>query len=125
MNKIESAQLLTIASGFDRYIAVGEVNATAWHAILTDVDYDLAVQALIAWYEIWDGRTQLHPSVILEPVRSAIARDVRAAKAFGILPKHHPRDKALPPDVTTQLAALRERRYQINPPDDEPLEPVA
>lgn len=45
MDKVEVAKLLARASAFDNRI-VNDVNVAAWHEVLWQVDYDLAVAAV-------------------------------------------------------------------------------
>ena len=114
MNLTQTAQLLTIASGFDRFIEVGQVNTTAWHAALAEVDAQAATNAVIAFYSSsWDGKQQLSPATILDACRArtdlaAIETDVRSAKARKMIGADWPKDEPLPADVAQRLAEIRD-----------------
>lgn len=115
MNKTETAQLLAVASGYDRYIAVGPLNTTAWHLTLEQVAYQPAFEAVVDWYNHdWDGKVQLHPSVILTAVQEArltpdeIAEDVRAARARGIIGAEWPEKEPLTLEARSRLKAARD-----------------
>jgi len=114
MNKLEAAKLLTIASGFDRFVRADEVTSTAWAMALVAIDYHMAEKAVVAHYSGDNAHKQLMPADIIKTVqhetrmtRSQIEADVRAAKSYGLIDKEWPPSGLLPDDVRQQL---RERR---------------
>ena len=116
MNKVEVGQLLTIASGFDRFVTVDRVTTEAWFLVLGDVDYADAQRVVIEHYTGPKAKEPLAVRHILEGVRvasrstpEAIETDVRAAKARGLLEPSYPAREPLPADVKALLFAARER----------------
>lgn len=120
MNKLEAAKLLTIASGFDRFVRADEVTATAWSLALANVDYPLAEKAVVAHYSGDNAHKQLMPADIIKTVerearlsRPLVIEDVRAAKARQLVPKSWPRDRLLPADVRERLFAMRRADLEL------------
>lgn len=116
MNKTETAQLLTIASGFDRR-QVDAMTVEAWHAVIGEYTLAQAQRALMDHYRDPETRhTYLGVANILdrlEVIKRARSRDVeadvRSAQARGIVPEDWPRRKPLEPAAAEALARARER----------------
>ncbi len=115
MNKLETARLLTAASGFDRFMRADELTTTAWQMALRDVPYELAETALVAHYSGDNAHKQLMPADILRAVsREArllpfqVEADVRSAKARGLVAASWPRGEVLSADVRARLGELRD-----------------
>ena len=122
MNKTQVAQILTIASGFDRFIVADQVTTGAWLLALEQVDYDEAKAATVAHFtgpiakEIFSVRHILN--VVADSGRNsvrAIEEDVRSAKARGLVEKTWPDRQLLPEDIRQALFTLRdgERRAAL------------
>lgn len=114
MNKLETAQLLTVASGFDRFVRADELTTTAWQMVLKRVPYKLAEAAVLAHYSGPDATRQLMPFHVLSAVekearlsKALIEEDVRSAKARGLVAQSWPADELLDEDVRERLFALR------------------
>lgn len=114
MNKFETAQLLTVASGFDRFVRADELTTTAWQMVLKRVPYKLAEAAVLAHYSGPDATRQLMPFHVLSAVekearlsKALIEEDVRSAKARGLVAQSWPADELLDEDVRERLFALR------------------
>lgn len=114
MNKLEAAKLLTIASGFDRFIRADELTTTAWQKVLDRVPYALAEGAVLAHFSGPDASRQLMPFHIIKAVerearlsKPLIEEDVRSAKARGLVSQSWPADQILDEDVRERLFALR------------------
>src|SRR5690606_35991583 len=98
MNKREIAQLLTVASGFDRRV-VDELTVEAWASVpeLAAAPYDAAVAAVVA-HQTSPKRTEyLTVGHIVDALRvngrstaAAIEADVRSAKARGLIGRDWP-----------------------------------
>ncbi|TFD51979.1 hypothetical protein E3T46_07780 [Cryobacterium sp. Hh11] len=115
MNKTQVAQILTIASGFDRFIVVDRVTTEAWFMALEKVDYDEAMAATVGHFtgpiakEVFSVRHIL--AAIPDSTRNttaAIEADVRSAKARGLIDKSWPSRNLLPADIRDALFTLRE-----------------
>lgn len=116
MNKVEVGQLLTIASGFDRFVTVDRVTTEAWFLALSRVAYSQAQKAVVEHYTGPRAKETFSVRHVLEAVAVAdrstpelIETDVRAAKARGLLEPTHPPREPLPDDVKALLFAARER----------------
>lgn len=119
MNKFETAQLLTVASGFDRFVRADELTTTAWQMVLKRVPYKLAEAAVLAHYSGPDATRQLMPFHVLSAVekearlsKALIEEDVRSAKARGLVPQSWPADELLDEEVRQRLFALRHEASQ-------------
>lgn len=130
MNKLEAARLLTIASGFDRFVRADELTTTAWTLALRDLPYDRAEAAVVAHYCGPDAHKQLMPADIIRAVqfearltKPQIEEDVRAAKAYGLIESSWPYAQALPEDVRAVLFQRRagKRQEAIERGDPEPI----
>ena len=115
MNKPEVGQLLTIASGFDRFIIVDRVTTEAWFLALTNIDYLQAQEALVAHFTGPASKETFRVTHILDAVavtnratKSLAATDVRAARARGIVPPVWSELKPLTVALKSQLAEARE-----------------
>lgn len=115
MNKVEVGKLLTIASGFDRFITVDRVTTEAWSLALSAVDFDDAQAVVLEHYVGPSGREALSVRHIIAATalksrhtRELIEVDVRSAKARGLLPADHPAREPLPGDIARRLTAARE-----------------
>jgi hypothetical protein len=116
MNKVEVGQLLTIASGFDRFVTVDRVTTEAWFLALGDVDYGEAQAVVLAHFTGPRAKETFSVRHVLEGVRDAsrstpeaIEADVRSAKARGLLEPTYPPREPLPADVKVLLFQARER----------------
>lgn len=116
MNKVEVGQLLTIASGFDRFVTVDRVTTEAWFLALAEVDYSEAQAAVVAHFTGPRAKETFSVRHVLEAARitarstpDAIEADVRSAKARGLLEPTYPAREPLPADVKALLFAARER----------------
>ena len=115
MNKTQVGQILTIASGFDRFITVDRVTTEAWFLVLGAIDYDEAQAAVIGHFTGPIAKEVFSVRHILNAVadggrntRAAIEADVRSAKARGLISKGWPDRQALPDDVKDGLLTLRD-----------------
>lgn len=116
MNKLEAAQLLTIASGFDRFIVADEITTTAWTLALATVPFTVGQQAVVDHYTGKNGRRSISVRDILDAVEARgrtrqhqIDADVRSAKARGLVSRDWPMHQQLPTGVAAALAEARER----------------
>lgn len=116
MNKTEVAQLLTIASGFDRR-QVDAMTVEAWHAVpvVAESDFEAAKRVLIDHQtspEAAEYFTVRHLARgITKRERSNhvdVETDVRSAKARGIIPADWPKRDPLTPVAAAALARARE-----------------
>lgn len=123
MNKLEVGQVLTIASGFDRFIAVDRVTTEAWFLALSGIDFEEAKAATVAHFVGPIAKETFGVRHILNAVAdsgrntaAAIEADVRSAKARGLIEKSWPARDLLPDDVRDALFTLRdlERRTAAN-----------
>ena len=115
MNKTQVGQILTIASGFDRFITVDRVTTEAWFLVLGAIDYDEAQAAVIGHFTGPIAKEVFSVRHILNAVadggrntRAAIEADVRSAKARGLISKGWPDRQALPDEVKDGLLTLRD-----------------
>lgn len=117
MNKTQVAQLLTVASGFDRR-QVDELTVTAWHQVpeIAGANYDTAVKVVIAHQtspQAGEYFTVRHlVAGLRKSARStveAIEADVRSAKARGLVEQDWPRRQPLTADIAEKLTAARNR----------------
>jgi hypothetical protein len=115
VNKTQVAQILTIASGFDRFIVVDRVTTEAWFMALEQIDYDEAMAATVGHFtgpiakEVFSVRHILNAAA--DTGRTSvlsIEQDVRSAKARGLIDKSWPSRNLLPPDIRDALFTLRE-----------------
>lgn len=116
MNKREIAQLLTLASGFDRR-DVDEVTIEAWALVpeLAAADYTAATAAVVA-HQTGPKRSEyLTIGHIVDALRvngrntlAAVEADVRSAKARGLIDASWPARQQLPAKVRDTLTALRD-----------------
>lgn len=124
MNKVEVGQILTLASGFDRFITVDRVTTEAWFLALGGVDYEEAKTATVAHFigpiakETFGVRHILN--AVADTARNtpeAIAADVRSARARGLVAKDWRERDLLPESVRARLAELRDesRQYSEEP----------
>jgi hypothetical protein len=117
MNKTEIAQMLTIASGFDRR-QVDTVTVEAW-ALVADIaamDYQTGVAAVVAHqtgarageylqvHHIVDYAKQSHRDSAPE-----VEADVRSARARRLVEPTWPVTEPLPAEIASQLLAVRNR----------------
>lgn len=115
MNKVEVGQVLTIASGFDRFITVDRVTTEAWFLALANVDYADAQAATVAHFtgplakETFSVRHILNAvAVSSRTSQAAVEADVRSAKARGLIESSWQPRTPLPADVADALFTLRE-----------------
>lgn len=119
MNKTETAQLLTIASGFDRR-QVDAMTVEAWHAIIGDYTFTEAQKALLDHYRDAETRHKyMGVADILDRLelfkrrrKSDALADNRSARARGIIDDDYPWNQPLTDDLAAQLAEARERDRQ-------------
>lgn len=121
MNKVEIGQLLTIASGFDRFVTVDRVTTEAWHLALSNVSYAEAQEVVVAHFTGPRAKEQFSVRHVLEAVESrlrmtddAIEADVRSAKARGLIDRDWPKREPLPADVAALLSVARQRDIEEN-----------
>lgn len=116
MNKREIAQLLTIASGFDRR-DVDDVTIEAWALVpeFIAADYNAAVAAVVAHQTGPKRAEYLTIGHIVDALRvdgrstlAAVEADVRSAKARGLVDASWPARNQLPADVRDALTTLRD-----------------
>lgn len=116
MNKKEIAQLLTVASGFDRRV-VDPVTVEAWALVpeFVAADYPAAVNAVVAHQTGPRKSEYLTIGHIVDALRvvqrsdaKAVEADVRSAKARGLLERSWPARDRLPDSVRDALFTLRE-----------------
>ena len=127
MNKFEISQLLTLASGHDRFIQVDDVTATAWAMTpgMPDIEQPAARDAVLTFYSTWDGRTPLTAAYLLKATNTAtpktteaIAADVRSARARQLVPADWSEKERIPADAQAKLDAARaenNRWLELNP----------
>lgn len=115
MNKVEVGQILTIASGFDRFITVDRVTTEAWFLALHQVPYEDAQAATVAHFTGPNAKETFSVRHILNAVAatnrlttSAIEDDVRSAKARGLVESSWPARELLPPDIRDALFTVRQ-----------------
>ena len=115
MNKTQVGQILTLASGFDRFITVDRVTTEAWFLALGNVDYTEAQAATVAHFTGPIAKEVFSVRHILAAVTfdsrnttAAIEADVRSAKARGLIDKSWPSRNLLPADIRDALFTLRE-----------------
>ncbi len=118
MNKTEVAQLLTVASGFDRR-QVDELTVTAWHQVpeIAAANYDDAVKVVVAHQTAPEAAEYFTVRHLVAGMRKAkrtadIEADVRSAKARGIISESWPKRMPLNFPDAEKLAELRERDRQ-------------
>lgn len=131
MNKVEVGQVLTIASGFDRFITVDRVTTEAWFLALSGVDYEEAKKVTVEHFIGPLAKETFGVRHILNAVAdsgrnspAAIEADVRSAKARGLIDRTWPSRDRLPADVADALFTLRdlERRQAADPFELDQLE---
>lgn len=116
MNIVQVGQILTIASGLDRFIVVDRVTTEAWFLVLGHVDYEEAKAATLAHFTGPIAKETFSVRHILNAVAdsgrntpAAIEADVRSAKARGLVERSWPDRYRLPDDVRDALFTIRER----------------
>lgn len=136
MNKVEVGQILTLASGFDRFIVVDRVTTEAWFLVLADVDYEDAKAATVAHFVGPHAKETFGVRHILGAVADrlrtsvdAVEADVRSAKARSLVGKDWPAKKPLSDDVRNALVVLREsevraleKRFEFDQLDGVPVD---
>jgi hypothetical protein len=93
MNKLQVAQLLTIASGLDTRITLDDLVVEAWMEALGTINFEDARAAIITWYQTQDKKIMvanvrgiIRDRAALRRNPSQIAEDVREAKELGVVP---------------------------------------
>lgn len=119
MNKKEIAQLLTIASGFDRRV-VDPVTVESWHlvAAIREADYEDALAALLAhvaaqpkeYFTV--AHVVAHTQISSRQTKELIAADVRSARARGLVAMDWSESEPVPDDVRNRLTAIRDHDRQ-------------
>ena len=108
MNKTQAAGILGIASGFDRFIALDDLNTSAWFLVLEPYDFDDVQKSVVTFYrDMWNGKEQLTPRALLDDVKSKIRSDVKVAKRIGLINAEWPELDRLPEDVGEDLSTYR------------------
>lgn len=116
MNKREVAQLLTVASGFDRRV-VDPVTVEAWALVpeIAAAEYQAAVNAVVAHQTGPRKAEYLTVGHVVDGLRvaertdaKAVEVDVRSAKARGLIERSWPARQPLPPMVKEALFTLRD-----------------
>ena len=115
MNKTQVGQILTLASGFDRFITVDRVTTEAWFLAIGHLDYNDAKTATVGHFtgpiakEVFGVRHILNASADSgRSTAAAIEADVRSAKARGLIDRSWPARNLLPGDIRDALFTLRE-----------------
>lgn len=106
MTPSETAELLGFCAAFDRR-TVGKADVLAWQAVLADIDYDAARQAVAAHYATetrWIMPADIRQAVI--KMRADTAADYQGPGLSADIPD------ADPDDVTAYLAAIRTQRVR-------------
>lgn len=67
MTPAETARLLSKAAAFDQR-TIGDADVLAWSEALADLDYDMAMRAVTAWYR--DHETRLTPATLRSTVKT-------------------------------------------------------
>ena len=121
MNKVEIAQLLTVASGFDRR-QVDTVTVEAWALVpgIRDADYEDALAALISHVTGPNAKEYLTVNHIVgatqvssRQTKELVAADVRSARARGLIAKTWPETQPVSDEVRMRLAVARDEARQI------------
>lgn len=126
MNKKEIAQLLTVASGFDRR-QVDEITVESWALVpgIQQADYQDALAALIAHVTGPEAKEYLTVNHIVSATqlssrqtRELVAADVRSARARGLVDRDWPENKPVSADVRHKLEVARDeaRIYAMSHP---------
>jgi hypothetical protein len=128
MNKQQIAQLLTIASGFDKR-QVDSVTVEAWALVpgVRDADYDDAVAAVIAHVTGPERKEYLTVGHVVAATQQSsrqtkelIAADVRSAKARRMIGSDWPENRPVTSEVRHRLAVVRDaaRENALNNPPE-------
>lgn len=116
MIRSEVAQLLTVASGFDRRV-VDELTVNAWFTVpeIAGGYYADAVAVVVAHQTGPKRYEYLTVGHVVEGMRgmrrqnaAQVESDVRSAKARGIVPKSWPKREPLSDEAMERLAAARQ-----------------
>jgi hypothetical protein len=108
MNRTQAAAILGVAAGYDRFINVDELTTAAWFLVLEPYEFEDVQKAVVTYYrDMWNGKDQLSPRVLLDDVRGKIRSDVRVAKRAGLISEEWPESDRLPDDVLDDLATYR------------------
>ena len=105
MNRAEAAQLLGAMAAFDRR-TVGDADVIAWQAVLDDVPFADALEAVKQHYR--EGEAWLMPVHVRKAVRAMQAEREAAARSTGWAPGQAgvPKDQALPAVRVTDRLSL-------------------
>lgn len=120
MNKVEIAQLLTIASGFDRR-QVDTVTVESWALIqaIRDADYEDAVAAVVSHFATQPKEylTVAHvvsaTQVSSRQTRELIAADVRSARGRGLVESSWSETEPVSDEIRARLAEARDHARQV------------
>lgn len=120
MNKKEIAQLLTIASGFDRR-QVDPVTVESWYLVsaIREADYEDSLAALLAHVasQTKEYFTVAHVVAATQmssrQTKELIAADVRSARARGLVPADWLETEPVPDEVRIRLTAIRDHDRQM------------
>lgn len=126
MNRQEIAQLLTVASGFDRR-TVDKVTVEAWALVpgIQAADYEDAVAAVVAHVTgperkeyLTVGHVVAATQVAARQTKELVAADVRSARARKLIDMDWPENKPVPKEVRHQLMESRDeaREYAATHP---------
>lgn len=127
MNKAEIAALLGVASGFDNR-KPNHLAVEAWSMVpeLQAATYEAALNAVVAHQTGPKRHEYLTVAHIVDALtegrrdsRTAVAADVRSAKARGLISRDHSEKTPLPPDVSDALQTLRELDRRAAPEQSE------
>ena len=119
MNKLEIAQLLTIASGFDRR-QVDPVTVESWYLLaeIREADYEDSLAALLAHFASQSKEyfTAAHvvaaTQVSSRQTKKLIAADVRSARARHLIPSDWPENEPVSDEIRNRLAQIRDQARQ-------------
>ncbi len=115
MNLVETAQVLTIASGFDNR-QVDEVKVAAWFEVLRDADYDVCKAAVLDHFRGPNRHDYFQIGHVVDfleretrSTAKSVEADVRSAKARGIVGRDWPERKPLDAGHARELLEARDR----------------
>lgn len=112
MNAIEAGKILAVLAAVDRR-EVDATTAQGWAWALEDVPYERGLEA--AKRAVRAGTGYVDATAIRRELRAmqpGLERDVRSAKARGLIPDMWPASRPLPIPVEKQLRDLQAAAYE-------------
>lgn len=114
MDALEVAKILTLASGYNSFIAVDRVTVEAWLLALGGVSYEAAKDATVEHFTGPNAGERFGVHHLLAITNragrssvAAIEADVRSAKARGMISRDWPDGQQLPPAMLERLSRSR------------------